>query len=341
MPSSRRRHRRREEEGPSGPMDMLLSMLSACSLEWNDDFRCGKRWESDDETEVTELSSRSSERRGKRRSSSRTRTSSSSKSSKRKMPRSRSHSVRSSGNRSRSLEKPYEEERRSRSLSRSLQTPRYESSPRIDPPTLPKVSTEIRVYHQDDDVSAISAGTLEQMEKVQILEYANKNLYRRNNTSTHTSYSNNGMIPVPVRAVVPLENYRPVFQEKENVVNFSSPSNNSQQSSHFASPSSDGTSEFESVWNKPIPKTPIGNTRSPARNHGYGAQSPSEGEHSYHLSKPHRKPRSHHASFETPRTRQMRRQIQRDGIGTIAEGEVMYSDEEEIWFLWYTRGKSD
>lgn len=325
MPSSRRRHRRHGDERFNGPIDVLIYMLSACSLEWDDEGQCGgKRWDSDEETEVTELSSRSSERRGKRlssrtpRSTSKPRSSSKSRSSSRKkLPRSRSHSVRSS-QRSRSLERPYGEERRSRSLSRSAQKapPPYQTPISEPPALLPTLdlakNAEIRVYHQDDDVSAISAGTLEMMEKAQILENANKNLYRRQ---------------IPSRApVVPLEAYRPVFQDKENIVNFASPSSRS-QGSHFAShASSEGTSEFESVWDTARPKNPKQYYRE---SHNYSTPSASRGD-SYHLSTSRRKTRSHRAVFETPRTRKMRRQIQRDGIGTIAEAQGMYSDEEEI-----------
>jgi hypothetical protein len=304
MPSSRRRHRREEQSRLSGPIDFFIYMLSACTLQCQDDSR-GKHWDSDDETEVTELSSRSSGRRSKRSSSSRPRSSSKSK----KTPRSRSHSVKSR-QRSHSFERSYQLDRRARSLSRSQQ-PRpsatFEPVPSFDL----NQNAEIRIYHNDDDVSAISAGTLEQMEKNQILEQANKNLYRRH---TPTFSSSKNQLPI-----IPLESYNMVRQDKENVMNFASPSNKS-QGSHFVShASSDGTSEFESVWNKPtksnapIPEM-VGNSSS--RNH-----EPLK-------SSTRRKSHSHHTTYETPNTRKMRRRIQRDGIGTIAEG--MYSDEEEI-----------
>jgi len=306
MPSSRRntRSRRQDDKRFRGPMDVLIYMLSACSAEWDPDSDWVKRWDfDDDETEITEHSSHSSNRRGTHRRSRSMKKS-------RNTPRSRSHSLRSN-HRSRSLEKDFSDKCRSRSLSRSKSRKGTSSFP--TPALDLNKHAEISVYHHDDDMSAISAGTLEQMERIQIIENANKHLNKRQSPNVSTP-------------IVPIESYIPFIQDKENIVNFSSPSEKSENTNHYSS-ASDGTSEFESIWKPSRPDPSTSATVADNYNHGYDLQY--EGRNSYHLSKSKiRSSRIKHASFETPNTRKMRRQIQRDGIGTIKEG--MYSDEEEI-----------
>lgn len=295
--SSRRRHRySRRRDHCSGPLDTLFYLMAACST-MIDDYPSEKYDSEEDETVVTEVSSRSSERdRRKRRSHSSSRKSSSHSSrSHRQEPRSRSHSVRPD-HRSRSLERAASEKTRSRSFSRSHRP----SSASPLPPVQIREYTEIQVRHEEDDVSAISAGTLEHMERMNIIKQANKSLHMRKNELVNTSAD------LTASAV-----FKPNFpMEKENVVNCASPDRSvgvSALSMGGISTSSAGTSEFESIYTDAIRSN-----KAMDRN-------------SFNLKS---KSSSRRMTFETPNTRKMKRQIQRDWIGTIDEG--MYSDEEEI-----------
>ena len=264
--------------------------MAACST-MIDDYPSEKYDSEEDETVVTEVSSRSSERdRRKRRSHS-----SSRKSSHRREPRSRSHSVRPD-HRSRSLERAASEKKRSRSFSKSHRP--SNASPL--PPVQIREYTEIQVRHEEDDVSAISAGTLEHMERMNVIKQANKSLNMRKNELVNTSAD------LTDSAV-----FKPNFpMKKENVVNCASPDRSvgvSALSMGGISTSSAGTSEFESIYTDAIRSN-----KAMDRN-------------SFNLKA---KSSSRRMNFETPNTRKMKRQIQRDWIGTIDEG--MYSDEEEI-----------
>jgi len=307
---SYRRYDRRDEDedhGCSGPINALLYMVSACSAIMNmDSPRSSSKYNSDDDdvTEVTEMSSHSSDRNRSasrsRRDRSSTRPRSSSRTRQREIPRSRSHSVRPD-HRSRNVERESQERIRSRSFSRSHHQP-------IPDPVLPvRENTVVQVKYDDDDISAISAGTLEHMERLQILQQANTNLHRRKQQT-------------PDAAV-----FKPVItMGKENLKNFSSPDRSKDSTAKSqSSQSSTGTSEFESVWN-----TPTKSESSRRRSDEYGAKVDN-----YHLqgkrsSRVKSGSNSHRVPFETPNTRKMKRQIQRDWIGTIEE--KMYSDEEEI-----------
>jgi len=329
MPSSRRRshHRsrrydQRDEEACSGPVNALIFMFSACSTIMNVDslHRSGGKYDSDDETEVTQSSSHSSERRRSRRRRDRSSTRNSNRS--RDLPRSKSHSVRPDY-RSRSLERRESQEKiRSRSFSRSHQLSGFDSLPAVQLPE----NTLIQVKDEDDDVSAISAGTLEQMDRLQILQQANKSLRKRQQTAAFAAPH------------VTSDFFKPVFTNKENIINCSSPdrsrddyptgqSGRSRASGgdNFSMASSTGTSEFESVWNTPTKLSASGRERKRSDD--------IVDEDNYHLQGKHSSPsksgpHSDRVPYETPNTRKMKRQIQTDWIGTIAEG--IYSDEEEI-----------
>ena len=183
MPTSSSRRRHRYGRRCSGPLDTLFYLMAACST-MIDDYPSEKYDSEEDETVVTEVSSRSSEiDRRKRRSHSGSRKSSSHSSrSYRREPRSRSHSVRPDA-RSRSLERAASEKTRSRSFSRSHRP--SNASPL--PPVQIREYTEIQVRHEEDDVSAISAGTLEHMERMNIIKQANKSLKKRRDTLVNTS----------------------------------------------------------------------------------------------------------------------------------------------------------
>jgi len=281
--------------------------------------RSSRKYDSDDETEVTQSSSHSSDNRRSRNRNRRDRSSTRSSSRPRETPRSKSHSVRPDYRTSRTLERMESEEKhRSRSFSRSHRVSGFDALPAVQLPE----NTLIQVKEEDDDMSAISAGTLEQMDRLQILQHANKSLKKRQQ---------------PAAPRVTSDVFEPVFDlDKENIVNCSSPdrsrygatmsqSGQSRVSSvgNLSMASSAGTSEFESVWNTP---TKLAASRQKRGDDIVDADN-------YHLQGKHPSrsrsgPRSRRVPFETPNTRKMKRQIQRDWIGTIAED--IYANEEEI-----------
>ena len=356
MPS--RHRRRRRDKHVSGPIDALIYMLSACSAAWSE-----SDWYSDDDTEATSHSS--DRRRHRQRSASRSRSSSKKPSSRNyhsyDEPRSRSLSVRPH-NRGRSESKERKSENhRSRSYSLS-HNQRAKSLGPLVPGEL-RENVEIRVDDGDDDVSALSAGTLEQMERIQILQHANKSLQRRQeqfgmtggnniNSNSHINgygYANTNTNTNAIGTkeawsgitLTPSDTFQPLFAEKENIVNNSLPSPDrscsarsfDSQNTSMASSVSDGTSVFESVWKQPD------SSRMASAGVGMGNCS-HDGANidNYHLSnsrsrsssKSNSRSRSRRISYESANTRKMRRQIQRDGIGTIQEAADVFSDEEEI-----------
>ena len=311
--SYRRYDRRDEDDSCSGPINLLLYMMSACSAIVNmDSPRSSRKYNSydDDETQVTEMSSHSSDKQRSgsksRRDRSSTRTRSSSRTTRqRETPRARSHSVRPD-HRSRSVERKVQERMRSRSFS----TPHRQPIP--DPLIPVHQDTVVQVKHDDDDRSAISAGTLDQRARVQILQTANKNLYRRKQQTPSPA-------PDPAAFVECSAVFKPV-------ITMGSPDRSRDSAARSqSSQSSTGTSVFESVWNT----TPNKSESSGRKNDEYGAKVDD-----YHLqgkrsSRTKSGSSSHRVSLEdTPNTRKMKRQIQRDWIGTIEER--VYSDEEEI-----------
>ena len=249
-----------------------------------------------------------------RRDRSSTRTRSSSRTTReREIPRSRSHSVRPD-HRSRSVEREVQERMRSRSFSTSHRQP-------IPDPLIPvHQDTVVKVIHDDDDMSAISTGTLDQMARVQILQTANKNLYRRKQQTPSPAPA-----PDPAAFVETSAVFKPVItMGKENFINYSPDRSRDSTARSQSSQSSTGTSVFESVWNT----TPNKSESSGRKKDEYGAKVDN-----YHLqgkrsSRVKSGSSSHRVPLETPNTRKMKRQIQRDWIGTIEER--LYSDEEEI-----------
>jgi len=293
--SSRRRSQRHEFNG--GPLAALIySMCAACSGNLSQVFSSdAPTWSnSDDETEV--------ERKGNKHAQS----SQSYASASRRAARSRSYSAKP-GHRS----VTESSKARSRSFSRSHRTTSSAPLPAVKL----RENIEIQVEHEDDDMSAISSGTLEQMERMQILKRANDSLQQRVSKKMETS-NNTQLVPIdPFVPIASSDSLQPIFANKENIVNSSDV--DSCRSGSFSIASS-GTSEFESIWQHQHQRQPS------------ISRSTNTNVDNYHLSKStsRHSSRSHRPVFETPTTRQMRRKIQRDGIGTIQEG--LFADELEI-----------
>lgn len=290
--SSRRRHHSRGryydhgDESFHNPIDAILYMLTgACSSMYHfisTTRTTNPKWDSDDDddegeidgdTLVTETTSHSSSDRASKRRPKR-----------RGVPRSRSHSIRAGMRKSSPPPVSFGVKNRSRSLSKS-HFGREESMISTTRQVL-RENTEIHLKHQDqeDEISAISAGTLEHMEKMYILQQANKSLVENKQQQyqqiqqkedqqqqwqhpQETLFDNDGRKNNQVGMVGSTRgqftNDTTHVFNKENL-GFNGPyatspdrsctSHKSQVSSHaiLSMASSTGTSEFESIWSRPI-----------------------------------------------------------------------------------------
>lgn len=321
--SSRRRssHGRYDhrDESFQGPIDSILYMLTgACSTVYHlistttSTSRTNpQHWDSDDDIEeddgtlLTETTSYSSSDRPSKNSGSRRRRRKSVQGTTSHVPpprRSRSHSVRAGMRQSSPPPMSFgikadiggSGKYRSRSLSkshfgrRSEEELRMGSSRSATTKQVLRENTEIHIKQsdQEDDISAISAGTLEHMEKMYILQQANKTLLlnkqhqqqqqqvqkqeKLQQGPQETAFDNGfskhhvGLVASsPTAANVLPSTHGGSFHNKENLHLYgpyatspdrSCTSRKSQISSHavLSMASSTGTSEFESIWHRPI-----------------------------------------------------------------------------------------
>eukprot|EP00553_Chaetoceros_curvisetus_P010270 CAMPEP_0204629516 /NCGR_PEP_ID=MMETSP0717-20131115/18294_1 /ASSEMBLY_ACC=CAM_ASM_000666 /TAXON_ID=230516 /ORGANISM="Chaetoceros curvisetus" /LENGTH=265 /DNA_ID=CAMNT_0051646461 /DNA_START=141 /DNA_END=938 /DNA_ORIENTATION=- len=194
----------------------------------------------------------------------------------------------------------------------------------------------------DDDVSAISAGTLEYLaakqERIAVLNYANEKLKKNQSAPNFQSQAPPNELKLE-HEHTPLTRMRYSF-DKENVMNM--PSDTMDHAS--VSAASSGTSEFDSVWYNPnhksnSPQVGKSSSRGPKvyisldeykfgrqnvdNNHSSAGQSSSRklkvSSSGVGTSTTGRRGMGHYSKWETSSSRKMRRQIQMDGIGSIPE----------------------
>lgn len=377
--------RRSSKRSSSSRGSSSKSSKSKKHQHWRDDFE-----DDDDATEITAGSSTSSQARraaanafaaaskNRRRSSSRSRSASHSRSRSRQRdvsPVARSSSRSHSKSRSRSQSRntnsrgaspsraPRSSSKSRQSSSRSKRSggeskSKSSKGKNHTPLQLHREIIEVPFDHDedpDDDVSAISAGTLEYLaakqERIAVLNYANKQL--KKNQSAPNLQQGQGLAQikqVPSNELVeidptPLSRMRYSF-DKENVVNMSSDTTDHAS----VSAASSGTSEFDSVWDNPKQTTTMSmNTpqtsgvkayisldeyksgrKNADNNHSSAGQSSSRKlKVSSSSGKSARGMAGHYSKWETSSSRKLRRQIQRDGIGSIPEMDMEGMDEHE------------
>eukprot|EP00554_Chaetoceros_debilis_P000417 CAMPEP_0194094442 /NCGR_PEP_ID=MMETSP0149-20130528/54079_1 /TAXON_ID=122233 /ORGANISM="Chaetoceros debilis, Strain MM31A-1" /LENGTH=383 /DNA_ID=CAMNT_0038780097 /DNA_START=154 /DNA_END=1301 /DNA_ORIENTATION=- len=245
-----------------------------------------------------------------------------SKSKSKKSIRSRS----SSSSRSRSRTPRRKSPQRSSSAKRSSRSrQRVKSRGSSLEPVPFRLNSEIEVAlsEDQDDMSAISAGTLEHLvakqERIAVLNYANEKLKVQRRGSPDHEHMSFPQSP---------NRFAPNLFDKENVINGNLPSDVSISAASLATTES----AFDSVWKKPEESS---NHHSEGESRKYKTldeyASCRKNADNSHSSAGGIQPmaRAQNGSrglssrraqkWETPNSRKMRRQIQRDGIGSIPE----------------------